>query len=94
MELKDEGLNDLARGVVAALAGFVVSAAFVSIEGAELPYFVVILGAGVLKLNPVERASPARHEEWAHARTPSAWCDFASEAAPETWQAPAGRHSA
>jgi O-antigen ligase len=40
----------LARGVVAALVGFVVSAQFVSVQHLELPFYIALIGAGVLKL--------------------------------------------
>lgn len=40
----------LARGVIAALIGFAVSAQFVSLEGLEIPYYVTLLGAGILKV--------------------------------------------
>ena len=43
-------LADSARMTIAALTGFVVSVTFVSLEGLELPYYVVLLGAGALKL--------------------------------------------
>ena len=39
-----------ARMVWAALAGFVVSAQFVSLEGLEIPYYVTLVGLGSLKL--------------------------------------------
>ena len=45
-----------ARMVWAALAGFIVSAQFVSLEGLELPYFICIVGLGSIKLNQVENA--------------------------------------
>jgi O-antigen ligase len=37
--------------VIAALSGFAVAVQFVSAEGLELPYYVVLIGAGVLKLS-------------------------------------------
>ena len=40
----------LARMVLASLAGFVVSTQFVSMYGLEVPYYVVLIGAGALKL--------------------------------------------
>lgn len=48
-QLNPDVLN-LARGVIAALVGFAVSAQFVSLEGLEIPYYVTLLGAGILKL--------------------------------------------
>lgn len=41
---------DNARMVVAALAGFLVSASFVSLDGLEPPYFIAMLGAATLKV--------------------------------------------
>jgi probable O-glycosylation ligase (exosortase A-associated) len=46
----DPWFTDTARMVVAALAGFTVSAQFVSLPGLETPYYIVLLGAGALKL--------------------------------------------
>jgi probable O-glycosylation ligase (exosortase A-associated) len=51
----DPWLRFLARAVIASLTGFLASASFVSIEGAELPYYVAIIGAGVLKLDSLSR---------------------------------------
>jgi probable O-glycosylation ligase (exosortase A-associated) len=39
----------IARMVVAALAGFLVSAQFVSLEGLEVPYYITLAGAAALK---------------------------------------------
>jgi hypothetical protein len=36
--------------VIASLAGFAVAAQFVSLEGLEVPYYIVLIGAGALKL--------------------------------------------
>ncbi|MCA9458083.1 MAG: O-antigen ligase family protein [Nitrospira sp.] len=41
--------QDLARMVIASLSGFVVAAQFVSLETLEFSYYVVLLGAGLLK---------------------------------------------
>jgi probable O-glycosylation ligase (exosortase A-associated) len=49
--LTDPWLADAARMVIAALVGFMFSAQFVSLEGLELPYYVTLVGAGVLKLD-------------------------------------------
>jgi O-antigen ligase len=49
-ESHDPWLGHVARGVIAALAGFAVSVQFVSAEGLELPYYIALVGAGVLKL--------------------------------------------
>ncbi len=46
----DPWIRPLARMVVSGLIGFAVAAQFVSLEGLELPYYVALVGAGVLKL--------------------------------------------
>lgn len=46
----DPWLKDAAMMVFASLTGFMVSASFVTIEGMETPYYVCMMGAGVLKL--------------------------------------------
>ena len=46
----DEWLRHFARMVIASLSGFIISAQFVSVEGIELPYYVVMIGAATLKL--------------------------------------------
>lgn len=40
----------IAQGVVASMAGFIISAQFVTIERLELPYYLAMLGTAVLKL--------------------------------------------
>lgn len=40
-----------AEMVIASLAGFVIAAQFVSLEGLELPYYITMLGAGAIKLD-------------------------------------------
>jgi probable O-glycosylation ligase (exosortase A-associated) len=47
----DPWLAYLARAVVAGLCGFAVSAQFVALDFLEIPYYVALLGAGVLKLS-------------------------------------------
>lgn len=47
----DPWLPDAARMVIAALIGFAVSASFVSLEGLEMPYYTVLVGAGILKVH-------------------------------------------
>jgi probable O-glycosylation ligase (exosortase A-associated) len=42
--------RDAARMTIASLTGFMVAAQFVSIVGLELPYYIALIGAGVLKL--------------------------------------------
>jgi hypothetical protein len=46
----DPWLATAGRMVIASLTGFMVSAQFVSVEALEQPYYVAMLGAGVLKL--------------------------------------------
>jgi hypothetical protein len=48
--VSDPWFHDIARMVIAALVGFAISAQFVSLPGLETPYYVVLLGAGALKL--------------------------------------------
>ena len=49
----DPWFRDTARMVIASISGFAVSAQFVSLQGLEAPYYVVLLGAGALKLSSV-----------------------------------------
>ncbi|MBI3463908.1 MAG: O-antigen ligase family protein [Planctomycetes bacterium] len=53
----DPWLTDAARMVIASLVGFAVSAQFVSLEGLEVPYYITLLGAGVLKVASVRPAA-------------------------------------
>jgi O-antigen ligase len=46
----DPAFVQLACGVIASLVGFVISAQFVTLIGLETPYYVALIGAGVLKL--------------------------------------------
>jgi putative inorganic carbon (hco3(-)) transporter len=48
--VEDPWLRYFARMVIAAIAGFLVSASLVTSEGIELPYYIMVLGAGTLKL--------------------------------------------
>lgn len=48
---KDEA--DLSRMVVCGLAGFAVVSQFITIYGIEVPYYVALIGAGILKLRAV-----------------------------------------
>lgn len=55
----DPFFRDVARMVVSSLIGFAVAAQFVSITFLEIPYYAVLLGAGVLKLITVpQHAAP------------------------------------
>ncbi len=55
----DPWLSYLACAVIAALVGFGVSAQFVSLKLLEIPYYVALLGAGVLKVSSVRAAEKA-----------------------------------
>jgi putative inorganic carbon (hco3(-)) transporter len=68
--LPDPWLGHFARMVVASLAGFIVSAQFVSLIGLEVPYYVVLVGVGVLKLTTSLEAAVPCSEEWADANGP------------------------
>lgn len=46
----DPWLHDLARMVIASTVGFVFTAQFVTLPGLEAPYYIVLLGAGALRL--------------------------------------------
>ena len=46
----------MSRGIIASLAGFFASASFVTVDRIELPYYVVLLGAGMLKVLAEERS--------------------------------------
>ena len=45
----------LSRMVVASIVGFAISGQFVSLKGLELPYYIVLVGAGVLKISQPPR---------------------------------------
>lgn len=56
-------LRFLARGVIAAMIGFLVSASFVTIGLVELPLYIAVIGAGVLKLDSLGWAEPDLHDD-------------------------------
>jgi hypothetical protein len=56
--VSDPWLAHLARMVLASLCGFVVSAQFVSVSGVEVPFYVALLGVGVLKLYSLQEHEP------------------------------------
>lgn len=68
--VSDPWLRYLARMVLAAIAGFLVAAALVTLHGVEIPYYTMVLGAGVLKLYSLELA-PATHPQFARAAIPA-----------------------
>lgn len=47
----DPWFRYLARMVISSLVGFLVAAQFVTVDGVELPYYVCLLGIGVLKVH-------------------------------------------
>jgi probable O-glycosylation ligase (exosortase A-associated) len=49
-------LRDAARMATASVCGFAVAAQFVSLEGLEVPYYITLVGASVLKLSSAEWA--------------------------------------
>ena len=59
----DPGLRNLARAVIASISGFVVASQFVSMIGLEAPYYVVLIGAGTLKLAGMPAAIPASSDQ-------------------------------
>jgi probable O-glycosylation ligase (exosortase A-associated) len=61
-EVADPWLTYLARMVIASLIGFAVSAQFVSLDDLEPPYYIALLGAGVLKLSS-QSLPPAQGSE-------------------------------
>jgi putative inorganic carbon (HCO3(-)) transporter len=53
----DPWFRDAARMVVVSLVGFSAAAFFVSLEGLEVPYYITLIGAGVLKLSSLSKES-------------------------------------
>jgi O-antigen ligase len=53
----DPWITCMARAVIASLIGFAVASQFVSLEGLEFPYYVVLVGAAVLKLAPTDKVT-------------------------------------
>jgi len=56
-------LPQYARIVIIALAGYLVASQFVSVEQLEVPYYVALLGMGVLKVNRSRFGSMLIHDE-------------------------------
>jgi hypothetical protein len=63
--------------VIASITGFAVSAQFVSLVGLEAPYYVVLMGAGALKLSWMPQVKAAAH--------PAIWSQMPTFA-PPLWQ--------
>jgi probable O-glycosylation ligase (exosortase A-associated) len=55
-QVSDPWMRHLSCMVIASLAGFVVSSQFVTADGVEMPYYVGLVGAGVLKLSSLTAA--------------------------------------
>lgn len=51
----DPWMTWMSRGIIASLAGFFASASFVTVDRIEVPYYVVLLGAGMLKVLAEEK---------------------------------------
>ncbi|GAB6164112.1 hypothetical protein JCM19992_01120 [Thermostilla marina] len=54
--LGDPWLEHMSRGVIAALTGFAVSVSFISVTWLELPYYVAMLGAAILRVTSDRQA--------------------------------------
>jgi probable O-glycosylation ligase (exosortase A-associated) len=54
-DLPDPWLANVARMVIPSLAGFMVSAQFVSLKGLEVPYYVALLAAGAMKVAAMQK---------------------------------------
>jgi O-antigen ligase len=71
----DSWCRHVARMVIASLGGFVVAAQFVSLKDLELPFYVTLVGASVLKLLPAKVGAsttvglPVRAGDEAHRAT-------------------------
>jgi O-antigen ligase len=52
--MKDPWLRGMSRAVIAAIAGFFVAAFFLTVDLVEIPYYIMLIGAGVLKLYATE----------------------------------------
>jgi putative inorganic carbon (HCO3(-)) transporter len=63
----------LARMVIASLTGFAVAAQFVSLDRLEQPYYVVLIGAGLLKLSSTQ---PARLPSPEFSTPPVGWAAY------------------
>jgi probable O-glycosylation ligase (exosortase A-associated) len=57
-----EGWGDLARMVVASLFGSVLASSFVTVEAIESPYYICVMGAGLLKLSPMPHEEACEYE--------------------------------
>jgi probable O-glycosylation ligase (exosortase A-associated) len=67
----DPWFRHIAHMVIASIGGFAISAQFVSVYAIELPFYVVLLGAGALKLCSVEVVAHQPPTQWVAAPTAS-----------------------
>lgn len=51
----DPWLKNASRGIIAAIVAFAVSAQFVTVSSLEMPYYIAMLGAGLLKIVGLQR---------------------------------------
>ena len=58
-KVPDPWFPDAARGIIASLAGFAVAGSFVSLVGLELPYYLVMMGAAMLKIASQRQSAPS-----------------------------------
>jgi probable O-glycosylation ligase (exosortase A-associated) len=89
----DPEYRGLARMVIASLTGFAVAAQFVSLDRLEPPYYVALIGAGLLKLSSTQ---PSRLPPPAPSAPPAVWAMYPPRALrfrirPGMTPTPAGR---
>jgi probable O-glycosylation ligase (exosortase A-associated) len=58
-DVPDPWIRELSRMVIASLVGFAVAAQFVSLDMLEIPYYIALIGACVLKLSSMPADAPA-----------------------------------
>ncbi|MCE9556476.1 MAG: O-antigen ligase family protein [Planctomycetes bacterium] len=63
----DAWSRDMAGLVLTSIVGFAVTASFVTVEGVEPPYYIAMLGAGLLKLKSMRSAT--QEPEWSAGRS-------------------------
>lgn len=69
----DADSRALARMVFAGIIGFAAATQFITMETVEVPYYIVLLGAGVLKVGALERAAATEIEPDIASRTLAPW---------------------
>jgi putative inorganic carbon (hco3(-)) transporter len=58
LDVADPWPRAIASMVIASLAGFIVAAQFVSLVGLELPFYITLMGAGLLKVTSLAPVAP------------------------------------